>query len=87
MSETKEKIFCGNGKVITTQYGDMTKISFSEKDLRTMLDNLENGWINTVLKEKKNKVEGKPTHYLEVDFWKPEAKAETTEETPDILPF
>lgn len=87
----EEKIFCGNGKIINTQYGEMTKISFSKKDLETMLDNLDNGWINTVLKEKKNKVEGKPTHYLEVDTWKPEAKAEAPQATEEIddssLPF
>ena len=70
-----EKIFCGNGKVIETQYGQLTKISFSKKDLETMLANLSNGWINTVLKEKKNKVEGKPTHYLEVDTWQPKEDA------------
>jgi hypothetical protein len=27
--------------------------------------------VNLVLKEKTEKVEGKPTHYLEVDEWKP----------------
>jgi hypothetical protein len=49
----------------------MVKISFSKKDLQTMMDNLsESGWINTVLKEKKEKVDGKPTHYLEVDNYK-----------------
>ena len=66
----EEKIFCGNGKIIITQFGEMVKISFSEKDLKTMLANLEKGWINTVLKAKKTVVEGKPTHYLEVDKWK-----------------
>ena len=83
-----EKVFCGSGKVITTQYGEMTKISFSKKDLETMLANLENGWINTVLKEKKTKVEGKATHYLEVDTWKPEAKVTKMESVAkDDLPF
>ena len=72
----EDKIFCGNAKIITTQYGDMTKISFSASDLEKLQGALENGWVNTVLKEKKNKVEGKPTHYLEVDTWKPEAKSE-----------
>jgi hypothetical protein len=83
---SEEKKFCGNGKIITTQYGDLVKVSFSEKDLKTLQDCLDNGWVNTVLKEKKNKVEGKPTHYLEVDTWKPEKKAESTEESSD-LPF
>jgi hypothetical protein len=66
-----EKVFCGNGKVITTQYGEMTKISFSAQDLEKLQANLENGWVNTVLKAKKEPVEGKPTHYLEVDKWRP----------------
>lgn len=74
MSETT-KVFCGNGKIIKTQYGDLVKISFSKSDLEAMLNNLDNGWINTVLKEKKNKVDGKPTHYLEVDNWKPTGQA------------
>ncbi len=84
-----DKIFCGNGKVINTQYGEMTKISFSKKDLETMLNNLTNGWVNTVLKEKKNKVEGKPTHYLEVDNWVPtnSEKREMRTEEPTDLPF
>ena len=86
-----EKVFCGNGKIINTKFGEMTKISFSKKDLETMLANLDNGWINTVLKEKKNKVEGKPTHYLEVDDWKPtQALAESAAEAKgsnDDLPF
>jgi hypothetical protein len=67
-----DKVFCGNAKVVQTKYGEMVKISFSKKDLQTMMDNLsESGWINTVLKEKKEKIEGKPTHYLEVDNYKP----------------
>jgi len=68
---SQEKVFCGSGKIIKTKHGDLTKVSFSEADLQKMLDNLSNGWINTVLKEKKVKVDGKPTHYLEIDFWKP----------------
>ena len=74
--ENKERVFCGNAKIITTQYGEMTKISFSASDLEKLQNSLENGWVNTVLKAKKTPVEGKPTHYLEVDTWKPEAKAE-----------
>jgi len=87
INQTKmsDKVFCGNAKIITTQYGEMTKISFSESDLKKLMENLDNGWVNTVLKEKKNKVEGKPTHYLEVDNWKPEAKAEVP--SSDNLPF
>ena len=39
----EDKIFCGNGKIITTKFGDMTKISFSEKDLKTMLESRNGG--------------------------------------------
>ena len=85
-----EKIFCGNGKIITTQYGDMTKISFSKSDLEKMMQNLDNGWINTVLKKKKEPQEGKPTHYLEVDKWKPDATQQqgaAAEDPNKDLPF
>lgn len=91
------KIFCGNAKIVPTKYGEMIKISFSKKDLETMLANLNNGWINTVLKEKKEKIEGKPTHYLEVDNWvstpaggatnTPEHKARLTKEDFNDMPF
>lgn len=85
----EEKVFCGNGKIITTKYGEMTKISFSESDLQKLKDNLDGGWVNTVLKEKKNKVEGKPTHYLEVDKWKPEPQpvGPVNDDDTNDLPF
>lgn len=67
-----EKIYCGSARVIPTQYGDLTKVSFHKDDVQKLMDNLENGWVNLVIKEKKEKVDGKPTHYLEVDTWKPE---------------
>ena len=81
-----EKIFCGSGKVVTTKFGDMTKLSFSEKDLEVLKNNLINGWVNLVVKEKQNKVEGKPTHYLEVDTWKKEAQV-TSKDDFEPLPF
>ena len=83
-----EKIFCGNAKTVQTKYGEMVKISFSKKDLQTMMDNLsEAGWINPVLKEKKDKVEGKPTHYLEVDTYKSTPANGLTNGVKDDLPF
>lgn len=81
-----DKIFCGSGKIISTKYGELTKISFSQKDLDTLQANMVNGWINLVVKEKKEKVEGKPTHYLEVDTWKKEDSGVVKEEL-DNLPF
>ena len=83
-----DKIFVGSGKIVNTKFGAMTKLSFSKKDLQTMQDNLsEQGWINVVLKEKQNKVEGKPTHYLEVDKWEPTNSATTNAKKDDDLPF
>lgn len=75
-----EKTFVGSAKIVTTKFGEMTKVSFSEKDIETLKANLSKGWVNCVIKEKKNKVEGKPTHYLEIDNWKP------TEQSAGIKP-
>jgi hypothetical protein len=74
-----EKIYCGNAKIVKTQYGDLTKISFSKDDINKMVGYMKansSDWINLVLKEKKEPQPGKPTHYLEVDTWKPSAPAE-----------
>jgi hypothetical protein len=68
------KIYGGNAKKIQTKFGEMWKVSQSRKDLETLLKYLnenDSEWVNLVLKEKQEKVEGKPTHYLEVDDWKP----------------
>jgi len=68
------KIYGGNAKIIQTKFGEMTKISQSRSDLEKLLAYLNTNdteWVNLVLKEKQEKVEGKPTHYLEVDDWKP----------------
>jgi len=63
------KIYGGNAKMITTKYGDLWTISQSKKDLETLLkfmndNNIE--WVNSSVKEKQEKIEGKATHYLEV---------------------
>jgi hypothetical protein len=68
------KIYGGNAKKIQTKFGEMWKVSQSRKDLENLLKYLNENdteWVNLVLKEKTEKVEGKPTHYLEVDEWKP----------------
>jgi len=87
-----DKIYCGSGKAITTKYGELMKLSFSKTDLETMMANLnEKGWINVDLKEKMEKVEGKPTHYIQVDTWKAEPQTEqvkaTIAEPEGDLPF
>lgn len=67
-----DKIYVGSGKVVKTNFGELTKLSFSEEDINKMRQNLnERGYVNLVLKQKQNPMEGKPTHYMEVDTWKP----------------
>lgn len=70
-----EKIYCGNGKVIKTQYGDLMKLSFTAEDLGKLQESLDNGWVNVVVKERREPSEKGTTHYLEVDNWKPNADA------------
>jgi hypothetical protein len=63
------KIYSGNAKMITTKYGDMWTISQSRKDLENLLKFMNDNdteWVNSSVKEKQEKVEGKATHYLEV---------------------
>jgi len=88
------KIYGGNAKIIQTKFGEMTKISQSRSDLEKLLAYLnanDSEWVNLVLKEKQEKVEGKPTHYLEVDDWKPVQVANKATEKRivenDKLPF
>jgi hypothetical protein len=94
------KVYGGNAKKIQTKFGEMWKVSQSRKDLETLLKYLNDNdseWVNLVLKEKQEKVEGKPTHYLEVDDWKPvqvanknEANFKPLEKSNlknDVLPF
>jgi hypothetical protein len=94
------KIYGGNAKKIQTKFGEMWKVSQSRKDLETLLKYLNDNdseWVNLVLKEKQEKVEGKPTHYLEVDDWKPVQVANKNEAnfkpvdkrivSNDVLPF
>lgn len=74
-----DKIFCGSGREIETKFGKLLKLSFSSKDIDTLKSNLnEKGWINLVVKEKREKQEGKNTHYLEVDTYQPQEKKPMT---------
>jgi hypothetical protein len=70
-----EKIYGGNAKMITTQFGDIWKVSQNRSDLEKLLKYMNDNdteWVNLDIKEKPNKVEGKPTHYLEL--YQPKAK-------------
>ncbi len=84
-----EKIFVGNGKEITTQYGPLLKLSFSAEDIEKLQKNLDNGWVNVVVKKRREPSERGTTHYLEVDKWKPNTDynansgTKKTDETPN----
>ena len=63
------KIYGGNAKKIQTKFGEMWKVSQSRKELENLLKYMNNNdteWVNLDIKEKKEIVEGKATHYLEV---------------------
>jgi len=80
------KIYLGNGKKISTQYGEMMKLSFSEEDVKKLQDNLKNGWVNVDVKERKEPSKGGMTHYLELnEYKKPEVVTEI--DSPENLPF
>jgi len=69
-----EAIYAGTAKLVATKFGEMTKVSLNRTDLEKLtkyLNENDTEWVNLVIKEKKEKVEGKPTHYLQVDDWKP----------------
>jgi hypothetical protein len=77
-----EKIYCGNAKTIETKFGKMLKISFSKSDLQALNKAMEGKeWVNCNLKKKQTIVEGKPTHYLEIDTY---VKGTETKPQPEI---
>lgn len=69
-----DKIYCGNGKVIKTQYGDLMKLSLHPDDIEKLVNRskeTKGGWVNLVVKERREPSEKGMTHYLEVDTWEP----------------
>jgi len=84
-----QKVYVGNAKVIKTQYGELTKMSLTAEDVEKLQQNLENGWINVVIKERREPSASGFTHYLEVDTWKPKeggAPAEPKASNPEPVP-
>lgn len=60
------------------------KLSITAEDLEKMQANLNNGWINLNVKERREPSAGGMTHYLEVDTWKPntDGQSGSKERTP-----
>ncbi len=76
-----DKVYCGNGKVIKTQYGDMMKLSFSPDDIEKLVQRSKEtqdrgGWVNVVVKERREVSPKGMTHYLEIDMWEPNQDGE-----------
>lgn len=71
MSEQAQKVYVGNGRKIQTQYGELFKLSFSAEDVEKLQGQIDNGWVNVVIKERRSPSPSGLTHYLEVDTWKP----------------
>lgn len=90
-----EKIYCGSGRIIDSKFGQIPKVSFSKDDINKMVQYMKDNnldWINLEMKEKKEKQQGKPTHYLQVDTWKPNTQQQPeliadVEQDDDQLPF
>ena len=94
-----DNIYCGNARVINTKFGDITKVSMSKSDINKIVgymkqENLE--WVNLEVLSKRNPEEGKPTHYVRIDTYKPapknetglpESESQTDEGDDDSLPF
>ena len=69
-----EKIYAGSGKIINTPYGEMPKITFHKDNINTIVKYMKDNnsdFCTLVMKQKREIQEGKPTHYLEIDQWKP----------------
>ncbi len=65
-----EKLYCGRGRTIKTQYGQQLKLSLTAEDLAIMQRNLDNGWVNIDVKRKRDE-NAKFPYYMEIDTWKP----------------
>lgn len=84
-----EIIYCGNAKIIDTKFGKLTKVSMHKDDINKIVGwmKAENrDWVNIAIKEKKEPKEGKPTHYLEIDQYKPDNDRQV-DSGDDNLPF
>ena len=82
-----EAIYAGTAKIVATKFGEMTKVSLNRTDLEKLnkyLNDNDTEWVNLIIKEKKEKVEGKPTHYLQVDEWKPTGATEKKQYNPTV---
>jgi len=74
-----EKKYVGTGKTVSTKFGDILKLSFSENDLKTLQENLSNGWVNVDIMKRKEPSEKGTTHYGRINTWKQQQQSDRTE--------
>jgi hypothetical protein len=80
-----EKIFCGSAKIKTTTFGDITKLSLNKDDVAKIVDYMATNttdWVNIDVVPKRSPEQGKPTHYLAIDDWKPDGKFKPEQSVP-----
>lgn len=83
-----EKIYAGSAKIVQTSFGEMTKVSFNRDHINKMVQYMKDNqsdWINLDIKAKKDPQPNKPTHYLEVDTWKPQVPTNGTSAPPQSI--
>ena len=80
---SNEKIYVGNGKVMTGNFGQFHKLSFSAKDIQTLQNNLnEKGYVNIVLNERQTPSQYGATHSMVIDTWQPPAQQQAPQQAP-----
>lgn len=84
------KVYVGKTKVITTKFGNITKVSFGPSDFEKLNDAKNAaGWVNLEMMTGRD-----GTPYMQIDNFKPEggggqapARAVNQQESNDDLPF
>ena len=90
---TTDKVFAEglSAKEVVTKFGSILKLNIKVEDFVKFLeDNQSNGWVNIDLLEKKDKVEGKPTHYGVLNTFAPKPQGVSAYSSNDDggdLPF
>lgn len=89
-----QKIYAGSAKIVQTNFGEMTKISLHKDDVNKIVKYMKDNnldWCNLDVKAKQSPEQGKHTHYLEINTWRPEPPQKKSQE-PQVkddgdLPF
>jgi hypothetical protein len=67
------KIYVGTGKIKDWENGPPSlDFSFTEKDVETLREHLEDGWVRIRICQRKSPSDKGQTHYATVNTWKPD---------------